>query len=180
MTLTSRLDAFQRSHPAAGFPLAVLYKHVDDQGGYLAALDAYYGLLSLFPLLSTVLGLVLAGHPQLQQQVLHSALHDFPVIGSQLGQPKQISGGLVGLLVGILGALYGGIGVALAVQNAMNTAWRVPRNSRPNPIKVRLRSLLLLLTAGTGLLATSVLSAVGGGAGPYGVVVRAGRRGYTA
>ncbi len=37
-TTTERLDRFQRRHPGAGFPLAVLYKYVDDQGGYLAAL----------------------------------------------------------------------------------------------------------------------------------------------
>lgn len=175
MTLAARLDTYQRRHTGAGFPLAVLYKHIDDQGGYLAALIAYYGLLSLFPLLlllSTVLGIVLAGDPHAQQQVLHSALKDFPVIGSQLTAPKQISGGATALAVGIGGALYGGLGVSLAVQNAMNTAWRVPRNSRPNPIKVRLRGLLLLVTAGGGLLLTSLLSAVGGGAGAFGVLTR--------
>ena len=87
MGVTEWLDAFQRRHPAAGFPLAVIYKFVDDQGSYLAALIAYYGFLSLFPLLlllSTVLGLVLRGHPQLQEQVLHSTLNQFPIIGNQL------------------------------------------------------------------------------------------------
>jgi hypothetical protein len=29
-----------------GFPLAVLYKYIDDSGGYLAALIAYYGFVS--------------------------------------------------------------------------------------------------------------------------------------
>ena len=37
--------------PRPGFPIAVVYKYVDDQGGYLAALITYYGFLSLFPLL---------------------------------------------------------------------------------------------------------------------------------
>jgi len=173
----ARLDGYQRKHPGAGFALAVLYKHVDDQGGYLAALIAYYGLLSLFPLLlllSTVLGLVLAGDPHAQQQVLNSALSQFPVIGPQLSQPRRLSGGVLGLVIGSLGALYGSLGVAQAVQHAMNTAWRVPRNSRPNPIKARGRSVLLLLTAGLFLLATTVLSAVGGGAGPFGATVRVG------
>jgi len=163
--------------PGTGFALAVLYKHFDDQGGYLAALIAYYGLLSLFPLLlllSTVLGLVLAGDPHAQQQVLNSALSQFPVIGPQLSQPKGLSGGVLGVVIGSLGALYGSLGVVQAVQHAMNTAWRVPRNSRPNPIKARGRSVLLLLTAGLFLLATTVLSAIGGGAGPFGAAVRIG------
>jgi len=33
-----RLDRMQRRHRVLGFPLAVLYKFVDDQGSYLAAL----------------------------------------------------------------------------------------------------------------------------------------------
>lgn len=37
MGISERLDRFQRRHPAAGFPLAVLYKYFDDSGGYLAA-----------------------------------------------------------------------------------------------------------------------------------------------
>jgi len=32
------LDGYQRRHRWAGFPLAVVYKFADDQGGYLAAL----------------------------------------------------------------------------------------------------------------------------------------------
>jgi membrane protein len=164
MTVVERVDAFQRRHRWAGYPIAVVYKYIDDQGGNLAALIAYYAFLSLFPLLlllTTVLGFVLAGHPHLQQQVLDSALGQFPVVGDQLGQPKRIGGGTVGLTIGILGSLYGGLGVGQAVQNAMNTAWAVPRNSRPDPLKARLRSLLLLLTAGGAVLGTTVLSTLG-------------------
>jgi len=175
VSVTSTLDGLQRRHPAAGFPIAVLYKYFDDFGGYLAALIAYYGFLALFPLLllgSTILGIVLSGNPAAQQSVLHSALSQFPVIGQQLRQPERIGGGLVGLLVGGLGALYGGLGVTMAAQNAMNTAWRVPRNSRPNPIKGRIRGVLLLATVGLAVLGTSVLSALGGGAGPLGAGLR--------
>jgi YihY family inner membrane protein len=159
-----RVDRFQRRFPAAGFPLAVLYKYFEDFGPYLAALIAYYAFVSLFPLLlllATVLGFVLAGDPALQQQLLHSALAEFPVVGEQLGEPKRLGGGTVGLVIGIAGALYGGLGVAQATQYAMNTAWRVPRNSRPNPFKARGRSLVLLGTAGLAVIGTTALSALG-------------------
>lgn len=95
MSITSRLDGYQRRHPKAGFPIAVVYKYFDDQGGYLAALITYYGFLSLIPLLllmSTILGFVLAGDPQAQHVVLNSALSQFPVIGQQLQEPKRIGG----------------------------------------------------------------------------------------
>src|ERR1700710_1266854 len=114
MTLTERLDNFQRRRSGAGFPLAVVYKFGDDSGTYLAALLTYYGFVSFFPLLlifSTVLGFVLQGNPQLQDQLLHSALQQFPVIGKQLATPEHLGGGVTGLVVGLLVSVYGGLGV---------------------------------------------------------------------
>jgi membrane protein len=175
VSLSDRLDRLQRRHRVAGFPIAVVYKYVDDSGPYLAALITYYAFVSLFPLLllmSTILGTVLDGNPELQARLIDSALSQFPVVGDQLGAPEQLSGGLVGVLVGVLGSLYGGLGVAQAVQYAMNTAWAVPRNNRPNPFLARGRSLLLLGTAGLAVLGTTALSAVGAGDGPFGSVLR--------
>ena len=66
-------------------------------------------------------------------------------------------------MVGIAGSLYGGLGVAQVFQYAANTVWAVPRNNRPNPFKARGRSVLLLVTAGLAVLATTALSIAGGG-----------------
>ncbi|MCU1593470.1 MAG: conserved rane protein of unknown function [Frankiales bacterium] len=176
MSLTDRVDAFQQRHDGAGYPLAVLYKFFDDGGGHLAALITYYSFLSLFPLLllaSTLLGVVLQGHPHLQQEVLTSALAQFPVIGRQLTTPQQLNGGTAAVVIGALGALYGGLGVAVAGQSAMNTIWSVPKNNRPNPLLARGRGLLLLGTVGLAVLLTTGLSAIGTGAGGYGVLLRA-------
>ncbi|HJQ44413.1 MAG TPA: YihY/virulence factor BrkB family protein [Jatrophihabitantaceae bacterium] len=162
--LTTRLDAFQRRHPRAAFPLAVLYKYADDFGGYLAALLTYYAFMSLFPLLllaSSILGFVLDGNPHLQRDILDSALAQFPVIGDQLRHPSRLGGGTIGVIVGFVGALYGSVGAVQALQYAMNTAWSVPRNNRPNPIKARSRSLALVFAGGLALLATTGLSAIG-------------------
>lgn len=171
-----RVDRYQRRHRWLGFPIAVVYKFVDDFGVYLAALIAYYAFVSIFPLLllsATILGFVLAKDPGLQQQILNSALSQFPVIGTQLYDPKHLGGGPAGLTVGIIGSLYGGLGAAQALQYAMNTAWSVPRNRRPNPFKARGRSLLLLGTGGLGILAITALSAISAGnAGSFGSAVR--------
>jgi membrane protein len=174
--IADKLDRLQRRHKAAGFPIAVVYKYIDDSGPYLAALITYYAFVSLFPLLllfSTILGHVLAGDPELQQRLINSALSQFPVVGAQLGRPRELSGGVVGVVVGILASLYGGLGVAQAVQHAMNTAWSVPRNIRPNPFLARGRSLLLLATAGLAVLGTTALSTLGSGnAGSLGIALR--------
>lgn len=170
-------DAYQRGHRWLGFPLAVVYKFADDQGPYLAALITYYGFLSLFPLLLllvTILGFLLEGDPHLQAELIDSAVAQFPVIGSQLRENvHSLKGSGVALVVGILGTLYGSLGAAGATQNAFNRAWAVPRNLRPNPITARLRSMLLLLVLGAGVLVTTALAGLTTGADAYGADVGA-------
>lgn len=162
MDVAGRLDRFQRKHPGAGFPLAVVYKFIDDQGNYLTAMITYYAFLSLFPLLlllTSVLGFALNGNPDLQEQVLDSALSRLPVIGQQLADNVQsLRGSAVAVVVGLVGGLYGSLGVVQAAQNAFNKVWAVPRNSRPNPVKARLRSLLMLVIVGLGAIMSTVLS----------------------
>lgn len=160
----ARLDGYQRRRRWLGLPLAVVYKFFDDQGNYLAALITYYGFLSLFPLLllsTTVLGYVLAGNGELQRAALHSALREFPVIGQQLtSDVHSVHGTVIGLIVGIAVSLYGSLGIAQVTQNAMNTVWAVPRNARPNPIRSRVRSLVVLAVMAVGVLLSSGLSGV--------------------
>lgn len=161
--LVDRIDQFQRRHPVLGFPLAVVYKFVDDQGVYLAALITYYGFLSLFPLLlllASVVGFVLQNNDDLRSRILDSTLNQFPVIRDELADPKGLQGSTPAVVVGAIIAIYGALGVAQAVQNAMNQAWAVPRHRRPNPLKARLRSILLILTAGVTVITTTFLSGV--------------------
>lgn len=161
MSMSDRVDRLQRRHPVLGFPIAVAYKFFDDMGAYLAALLTYYTFISVFPILllaSTVLSWVLRGHPEWQQRLLESALGEFPVIGDQLNAPAALDGGVGAVVIGLLGALYGALGAAQALQYAANTVWQVPRNSRPNPFKARGRSFILLVTVGLGLLFTTAAS----------------------
>ncbi len=169
MSMTARADRAQRRYGVLGFPIAVIYKFYDDQGGYLAALITYYGFLSLFPLLlllSTVLGFVLHGHPGAQRDLVNSALSQFPVIGNELrGDVKQLKGNTAALVIGILVSLYGSLGVAQALQNALDKMWAVPRQARPNPLRARLRSLGLVGILGLGVIVTATLSTVTTGSG---------------
>jgi membrane protein len=155
------LDRFQRRTPLLGAPIAVLYKYFDDQGSYLAAIITYYAFVAIFPLLllgTTTLGVVLQDNPDLEQQVLDSALSQFPVIGTELGIPGGLSGSVTAVVLGSLAALYGALGLGQAIQNATNIAWAVPRNNRPSPLMLRVKSLLLLLMGGLAVLAVIVLS----------------------
>lgn len=158
-----RVDRFQRRHPLLGFPLAVIYKFFDDQGGYLAAVLTHYALIAILPLLllgSSLLGFVLQGHPTLQADILTSALAQFPIIGDQLGRPGGLQGSTSAVVIGILAATYGAIGLGQASHNAVNTVWAIPRNSRLNPVLSRVRSVAWLVLAGFALVIIAVVSSL--------------------
>jgi membrane protein len=162
--LVAWFDGFQQRHVWLAMPFAVIKKYGDDRAGYLAALIAYYGFLSVFPLLLvmvTVLGIVLSGNTELQQKIVDSALAQFPIIGQQLEKNvNAITGNTVALVVGIIGSLWGAFGVTAAVQNALNDVWGVPLHKRANFIFSRLRGLLLFLALIVFILGSGVLTAV--------------------
>ncbi len=171
MGVVGKLDRGQRRIPVIGFPLAVIYKFFDDQGNYLAAVITYYMFVAIFPLLlmsASILGFILDDRPDLQREALNSALSNFPIIGTQLSAPEGLQGSTGAVVFGSLAALYGCIGLGVALQNVINAAWAVPRNSRPNPLLVRLNSLGLLFTAGVAVLLVTVFSAVVGNTEVFG------------
>ncbi|MFC5064431.1 YihY/virulence factor BrkB family protein [Actinomycetospora atypica] len=153
MGVVGSLDRFQRRHPAAGFPIAVLWKFLDDEGTYMAALITYYGFLSIFPLLLlalTVLGFVLQHDPALQDALVNSALRGFPVIGDQIGRNvHSLQGSVPALVIGLVVGVYGALGVMVAVQNAFAQMWAVPKAERP----------ALHTTYGRGVIAVGLLAA---------------------
>lgn len=123
-------------------------KYGDDGCGSLAALLAYYGFLSLFPLLLllfTLLGLLFGHDAALQQRVIHSALAQFPVVGKQLARPGGISSlkstSAIGLVASVAILVWGSLGVTQAGQRAMADAWNVPHVARPGILPRLARSL---------------------------------------
>ena len=144
-------DAFQQRHVLPSFVVGVIKKFGDDSAGTLAALIAYYGFLSLFPLLlvlTTVLGLFFAHDIGLQQRIVHSAVGQFPIVGNQLAGPHGVrslrSGSVIGLTVGLIGLLWGSFGISQAAQRAMAEVWNVPGVIRPGFLPRLGRSLAFL------------------------------------
>jgi inner membrane protein YhjD len=159
-------DRVQRKHPVLAVPVAVVKKFGDDQAGGLAALVAYYSFFSLFPLLLvfvTVLGYVLQGNPDLQKSVENSVLGQFPVIGQRI-HVHALEGSATALVIGLAGALWGGLGVTQAAQRAFDHVWAVPHKKRPDFLHSRLRGIALLIVMGTlFIVATAASGLVTGG-----------------
>jgi YihY family inner membrane protein len=184
-----RIDEWQQRHTGAAYAVAVVKKYGDDQAGNLVALITYYGFLAVFPLLlaaSSILGLVLAHHPALQHRLTRSALTEFPIIGPQLQSQVGVSSlhhSVPGVVIGLLGAIYGARGLANAVQNMLNTAWAVPKVDRPGFPANLVRGLALLALLAVGVAATAgaaTLAAFGRQLGLDGVALQGAAFGVSA
>ncbi len=162
-------DRLQRRVPWLAFPVAVWKKFGDDRAGDLAALIAYYGFVSIFPILLvvlTVLDLVLHDDPELRKHLISSALSTYPVIGAQLkSSVHPLSGTGPALAVGLVVALLGARGAAAAVRRAFDSVWAVPRARRPAFPWSVLRGAGFVVVVGVGQVVTGYLSSVASGLG---------------
>lgn len=178
--LKAGLDRYQRSRPWLALPVGVLKKFAEDQAGNLAALISYYAFFSFFPLLLvlvTALGFAAAGNEHLQAQILHTVSSQFPGLGGTVVPAGQkLHGSGFGLAVGVVLALWAGLGVANAAQNGFNTVWQVPLVDRPGLLKRTVRSAGLLAVLGTNIIVTTVISGLSSGAGSLGFGLGAGVR----
>jgi membrane protein len=163
------VDRWQQRHRWPAFGVAAWKKFGDDQAGNLAALVAYYAFASIFPLLLvlvTVLDIVLSHNPAARERLINSALAGFPVIGNQLKQNVHALGQTgAALLIGLVLTFAGALGVAAAMQNALNSAWEVPFARRPVFPWSLLRSIGLIFLVGVGQIVTGTLSGIAGGSG---------------
>lgn len=170
--LVRAVDRAQQRWPWVAVALATWKKFGDNQAGNLAALVAYYAFASIFPLLLvalTILNIVAKSNPGVAH-TLYSALRSYPVIGPELApHTKQgLSKTGLALVIGIALTLYSARGVAMAMQNAMNTVWEVPQFRRPGFPKNVLRSFGIIAVIGPGEIITIALSSVAGGTGHLG------------
>jgi membrane protein len=159
-------DRFQRRHRPLAIAIAVLRNFSDQRAGAWAVQIAYYGFFSLFPLLLafvSILGFVLHSDASARQSIVDSALRQFPIIGAH---PGRLAGTGVGLGIGLIGTLWSGLGVTLAVENAFDWVYAVAPRSQPNFFSKRWRALKLMAVVGVlQVVSTVVAGAVSGGFG---------------
>jgi YihY family inner membrane protein len=164
--LIRRVDRWQQRHVVTAFSFGVIKKYGDDNGSQLAASLSHTAFVSLFPLLlvlTTILGFVAAGNPALRHQVVSAVAGQFPVISDRLSHniPQLRRSSLIGLIAGLLFALWGSSGLAQSAMFAMAQVWNLPGQDRPGYLQRLGRAGLFLLVLGSGVIVTTLLTGFG-------------------
>jgi YihY family inner membrane protein len=174
--MVDAFDEWQQRHPATSVPAAVIRKFSDDQAGRLAGQIAYSSFLAVFPLLLvllTGLGIVLDGNTHLQDDILNSAVRQFPVVGSDLtNSVHQLStGNALGLCVGLVWLIYGALRLSRSGQLMVAGVWGIDRDDLPGFWPRLLRGVGFLVVLGVGFIGAGALAGLGafGGMGGYSV-----------
>lgn len=162
-------DRFQRRRAWLAVPVATWKKFSDDRAARLAALISYYGFAAFFALLLvliTLLDITMKNNPALRQDLVNSALSQYPVIGQQIkGELGSIAATGTPLTFGIVLLLFSSRGVAMAMQNALCEIWGITRDRRPGFLQSQLYAMALILVVAGGLVLTTFLSGLVGGNG---------------
>jgi YihY family inner membrane protein len=160
-----RVDVAQQRFTPAAFVFGVVKKYGDDNGGVLVSNLAYSAFLSLFPLLLvlvTILGLVASANPSVRTDVLNAVAHQVPLIGNQLtANVQQLQrSSVIGLIVGVIGLIWGASGLAQAGLFTMEQVWNLPGPARPGFVQRLGRAGLFLCLLGGGVIVTTGLASL--------------------
>ena len=171
----SRADAWQREHRTAAVGVATGKKFAEDHSTNLAALLAFWGFFSIFPLVlvvATVLGWVLpadASAETLERIRSYVPLIDFSNEG--------ITGSWWALVLGLVSALWGASGVTRTARFAFDSVWEVPERDRAGVGRQTLDGLAAIGAVGLLLVASILLTGLVSGTADQFDVGAAGRFG---
>ncbi len=160
-----KVDATQQRYTPTAFVFGVVKKYGDDNGGVLVSNLAHSAFVSLFPLLLvlvTILGLVASVNASFRADVLNAVAGQIPLIGHQLtGNVHQLKrSSVIGLIVGLVGLIWGSAGLAQAGMFTMAQVWNLPGPARPGYVQRLGRAGLFLLLLGGGVIITTGLASL--------------------
>lgn len=129
-----------------------------------AAVLTYYGFVSVFPLFmvaSSALAILLRNNDSLKEEILTTAVAQFPVIGTQIREETgSLDGSVITVAVGLIVTLWAATRAFAGVQSAFDDAWEIPIHERANIAITRVKALAGVGIIGTGILGATVVSAM--------------------
>jgi YihY family inner membrane protein len=160
-----KIDQTQRRFTWTAFVFGVVKKYGDDNGGVLTSNMAYSAFVALFPLLlvlTTVLGLVASVDASFRTEALKAVADQVPLLGKTLTENVSTlkRSSVIGLIVGLLGLIWGATGLAQSGLFTMAQVWNLPGPARPGYVPRLVRSLLFLALLGAGVIVTTGLTSL--------------------
>ncbi|WP_026196986.1 YhjD/YihY/BrkB family envelope integrity protein [Sciscionella marina] len=163
------ITRLRRRRPGIDHVLRAYDAYTERYGVHYAAALTYFSVLSLFPMVLlafSVLGFVLAGDMALQNQIRDGIKGALPpgalreLIGDVMDTAiKQRGGtGIVGLVI----ALYSGVGWMGNLRNALTAQWGLKKPALPF-LSTLVKDLLAMLGLGVALMVSFGLTALGSG-----------------
>lgn len=141
--------------------MAVVRRFGADRGALLGAALAFAALLSLLPLLlvlGSALGLLVGRDTSLRRSILHSALGQFPLLGTALhGHLHELEkGSVVGLGVGAAWVAWWALRVGRTAETVVLEIWRVPAESMRTLPERLARGAAVIVVLGLGTLGSAL------------------------
>ncbi|ORI18120.1 inner membrane protein YhjD [Rhodococcus sp. 1168] len=165
---TAILQARRDKWPWLDHTVRAAQRYQAQMGDYYAAGMTYFSVLALFPLLMVafaVAGFVLVGHPEWLDEITAQISESIPgslgeTVNSLIESAIE-SRASVGI-IGLLGALYAGLGWVAKLRAALTAMWESQRE-QGGFVSTKLKDLAALFGLGLAIALSLGLSALNGG-----------------
>ena len=164
--LKERVERVRERRPLIDHVVRTVEHFGNVKGSALAAAVTYFAFLSFFPILAlafAVIGLVSRAYPNADDDLVTAINDVLPgIVGGQDGLDlATFQDNAPGILsVGLLLALYSGLGWLSGMRTALIEVFEEPEREQPNFVVGKVRDLLALLTLGSVLLVSVAVSGV--------------------
>lgn len=165
-TVKQRVEEARERWPLLDHLVRTFEHYGNVNGSALAAAVTYFAFLSFFPIVAlafAVIGFVSGAYPNADDNLVDAIDSVLPSIvggedGLQLSTFRENAPGIFS--VGLLVALYSGLGWLSGMRTALIAIFEEPEKEHPNFFLGKARDVLALLTLGTVLLLSVAISGV--------------------
>lgn len=165
-TTKQRLAVIRERRPLIDHVVRTVEHYGDVNGSALAAAVTYFAFLSFFPILAVafaVIGFVSKAYEKADDDLIEALGQVLPgIVGGKDGlQLSTFQDNAPGILsIGLVLALYSGLGWLSGMRTALIAVFEEPERERPNFVLGKVRDVLGLLTLGSVLVLSVAVSGV--------------------
>ena len=162
------LDRLRARYPWLDHAIRTQERYRDTRGNFFAAGITYFTIFALFPLLMVafaIAGFVLASQHELLSQIDDKVKQTVPGdLGKQVVEliDSAINSRTSVGIIGLVAALWAGLGWMGNLREALTAMWGQPRGER-NFVRTRLSDLVALISVFLAIVFTAALTALSGG-----------------